>query len=70
MPLLFFEAKNIQKATSFFFKKGIFCRKFFYKKKHSQKIINSFLEKNIGIIITTIDYNFEKASENVSLEHF
>ncbi len=63
--LFIFWVKNLQKATSFF-KKGIFCHKYFYKKIIHKKYHKFISLKKIVIVITTIDYNSEKTSKNVS----
>jgi hypothetical protein len=63
----FFLRQEIFKRQHHFFKREYFVTIFFKKvfaKKH--KLI---FKENIGIVITTIAYNFEKTSENVSLEH-
>jgi hypothetical protein len=64
--------KKVFKRQHPFFLKGIFCCKYFFSKKHSQKKNQKLIFKeNIATIRTTTSaYNFEETCENVSLEHF
>jgi len=65
---VFFGAKNLQKATSFF-KMEYFVTNILFSKEHSQKKNHKLCFKDsIGIIITTTNYNFEETFENVLSE--
>ncbi len=64
---LFGAAINLQKETSSFFLKRIFCHNFFLIRKKNHKLF--FKNIYIAIKITITNYNFKETSENVSLKN-
>jgi len=66
----FFQGENSPKGNIIFFKGNILSQ-IFFSRKHSQKKNHKlYFKESIATVITTLDYNFQKTSKNVSLGLF